>query len=198
MKKVAIVFDHPYGMEAGYNEPHKRSFTSALLVALLKAMEDDGTEVDLIDLHKDNFNPVMSKQDLINWRTKSFVDPQSQDYFERLQMTDEIIMLFPIWWEVMPAMTKGFLDKVLAKGQIKQAGATRRLFASSTKVRVLTVSGAPTWIYRIVFGNPVIRMLKRGVFKKAGIKDFKWHNFNAEDTSPRGRVKMLKSVKKYI
>ena len=64
MKKVAIVFDHPYGMEAGYNEPHKRSFTSALLVALLKAMEDDGTEVDLIDLHKDNFNPVMSKQRL--------------------------------------------------------------------------------------------------------------------------------------
>lgn len=199
MKKVTIVFDHPYGAEAGYNKPHERAFTSALLIAVMKSLKAHDTQVDLIDLHKDHFNPVMSKEDLINWRTKPFVDSQSQDYFKRLQNSDEIIMLFPLWWEVMPAMTKGFIDKVFAKGQIQAStGSHRRLFSANTKVRVLTVSGAPTFIYKILYGNPVGRMLKRGVFGKSGVKNFKWHNFNAEDVSPQKRDKMLNSIKKYI
>jgi hypothetical protein len=41
-------------------------------------------------------------------------------------------------------------------------------------------------------------MLKRGVFRKSGVKNFKWHNFNAEDVSPKARAKMLSSVARYI
>lgn len=195
--KVAVVFDHPYGEQAGYNEPHNRSFTSALLVATVAALKARGDEVDVIDLHADNFDPVMHKQDLQNWRTKPFVDEQSQNYFERLDSSDEIIMLFPMWWEMMPAMTKGFIDKVFAKGQLKD-GQRRELLNTNTKVRVLTVSGAPTLAYKLIYGNPVGRTLKRGVFGKAGIKNFKWHNFNAEDAKSAGRQKMLDKIQKYI
>ncbi|KIU19234.1 NAD(P)H-dependent oxidoreductase [Weissella cibaria] len=195
--KIAVVFDHPYGEQAGYNEPHNRSFTSALLVATVAALKARGDEVDVIDLHADNFDPVMHKQDLQNWRTKPFVDEQSQNYFERLDSSDEIIMLFPMWWEMMPAMTKGFIDKVFAKGQLKD-GQRRELLNTNTKVRVLTVSGAPTLAYKLIYGNPVGRMLKRGVFGKAGIKNFKWHNFNAEDAKSAGRQKMLDKIQKYI
>ena len=106
--KIAIVFDHPYGKQAGYNEPHNRSFTSALLISAIQALELRGDTVDVIDLHADNFDPVMHKHDLKNWRTQPFVDEQSQDYFNRLDAADEIIMLFPMWWEIMPAMTKGY------------------------------------------------------------------------------------------
>lgn len=196
--KVVIVFDHPYGLQAGYNEIHNRSFTSALLVSILEKLEQRGDTVELIDLHKDNFDPVMRRQDLINWRTKPFVDDQSHAYFKQLESADEIIMLFPIWWEVMPAMTKGFIDKVFAKGQVSQIGHKRKLLNFNTKVRILTVSGTPTWAYYLKYGNPVGKMLKRGVFGKAGLKDFKWKNFNAEDNSLATREKMLKSVGKYI
>lgn len=195
--KVAVVFDHPYGEQDGYNEPHNRSFTSALLVATVAALKARGDEVDAIDLHADNFDPVMHKQDLQNWRTKPFVDEQSQNYFERLYSSDEIIMLFPMWWEMMPAMTKGFIDKVFAKGQlraVKLGGARREILNTNIKVRILTVSGAPTFAYKWIYGNPVGRMLKRGVFGKPGIKNFKWHNFNAEDTTPAGRQKMLDNI----
>lgn len=199
--KIAIVFDHPYGKQAGYNEPHNRSFTSALLISAIQALELRGDTVDVIDLHADNFDPVMHKHDLKNWRTQPFVDEQSQDYFNRLDAADEIIMLFPMWWEIMPAMTKGFIDKVFAKGQLKKValgGAHREILDTHKKVRILTVSGAPTIAYRLIYGNPVGRMLKRGVFGKSGIKDFKWHNFNAEDTTPAHRTAMLKNINKYI
>ena len=101
----------------------------------------------------------------------------------------------------MPAMTKGFIDKVFAKGQlraVKLGGARREILNTNIKVRILTVSGAPTFAYKWIYGNPVGRMLKRGVFGKSGIKNFKWHNFNAEDTTPAGRQKMLDNITKYI
>lgn len=198
--KVVIVFDHPYGQNSGYNEPHNQSFTAALLVATVKSLTDQGKEVDIIDLNQDNFDPRMQRRDLVNWRTAPFVDVQTENYFTRLYDADEIIMLFPIWWEMMPAMTKGFLDKVLAKGQVKRSGkgAPRQMFPVNKPIRILTISGTPTWIYRLVYGNPIEKMLKRGVFGKLGMKNFKWHNFNAEDTNAAGRAKMLTTVGKYI
>lgn len=195
---VVIIFDHPYGEEAGYNELHNRSFTSALFVSVIEELEKRGDTIDIIDLHKDSFDPVMHKEDLLNWRTQPFVNEQAQYYFNKLKSADEIIMLFPIWWELMPAMTKGFIDKVFAKGQVQEIGRRRKLLNFQTKVRVLTVSGTPTWVYYVKYGNPVGRMLKRGVFGKAGLKDFKWKNFNAEDNSLEIRKKMLRSVEKYI
>lgn len=198
--KVVIVFDHPYGQNSGYNEPHNRSFTAALLVAAVKSLTAQGKEVDIIDLNQDNFDPRMQRRDLVNWRTAPFVDAQTENYFTRLYDADEIIMLFPIWWEMMPAMTKGFLDKVLAKGQFKRSvkGAPRQMFPVNKPIRILTISGTPTWIYRLVYGNPIEKMLKRGVFGKLGMKNFKWHNFNAEDTNAADRAKMLTTVGKYI
>jgi putative NADPH-quinone reductase len=57
----------------------------------------------------------MSREDLAAWRTQPFIDEQTDDYFKRLLAADKIIFIFPIWWESMPASTKGFIDKVLAK-----------------------------------------------------------------------------------
>ncbi|WP_143808023.1 NAD(P)H-dependent oxidoreductase, partial [Oenococcus oeni] len=94
--KTVIIFDHPYGITASHNQPHKRSYSAALAQQAIKDLKDSGNSVDIIDLQKDNFNPVMGKNDLLNWRTKSFVDKQSQNYFDRLQDADEIIFIFPI------------------------------------------------------------------------------------------------------
>ncbi|OIM24219.1 NAD(P)H-dependent oxidoreductase [Oenococcus oeni] len=196
--KTVIIFDHPYGITASHNQPHKRSYFAALAQQAIKDLKDSGNSVDIIDLQKDNFNPVMSKNDLLNWRTKSFVDKQSQNYFDRLQDADEIIFIFPIWWEMMPALTKGFIDKVFAKGQIKKANGHRLILPVKTKIRVLTAIGTPKIIYKFHYGNPLGKMLKRGVFGKMGLKDFKIINFNAEDRSKEQRINDLKKIKKII
>ncbi|KRN76989.1 NAD(P)H-dependent oxidoreductase [Weissella minor] len=198
--KTTIIFDHPYGQAAGFNEEHNRAFTAAILVHLKEKLIARGDTVDIIDLHADQFDPIMHKNDLINWRTQPFVDEQSQNYLERIQASDELIMLFPIWWEVMPAMTKGFLDKVLAKGQVKidTPSGQRQLLPTQLKVRILTTIGTPNPIYKLKYRNPVGNMLKKGVFNKMGIKDCKVMNFNAEDISETKRLNILKNIDKYV
>lgn len=58
----------------------------------------------------------MSHKELTAWRQKRTPDPLVANYQQRLIAADHIVFIFPIWWEAMPALTKGFLDKVFAKG----------------------------------------------------------------------------------
>ncbi|WP_268913598.1 NAD(P)H-dependent oxidoreductase [Lentilactobacillus sp. SPB1-3] len=119
MKNICIIFDHPYTATAYDNEPHHRSFSAALLQKIKDGVADnDNVSLDVIDLHADNFDPVMHEADLSTWRRRQPINEQVANYQERLLAADEIFFVFPIWWESMPAMTKGFIDKVIAPGMI--------------------------------------------------------------------------------
>lgn len=195
---VSIVLDHPYTLESSKNVPHKRSYCAALAVNVIDSLKAQNHTVDVIDLQADRYNPVITKEGLTNWRTKEYVDEQSQNYLLRLKKADEIIFIFPVWWEVMPAMLKGFIDKVFCKGQVKKIAGQRQILNLKTKIRVLAVIGTPNIIYKLHYRNPLGNMLKRGVFGKLGLKDFKITYFNAEDQTERKRLWALKKVGKYI
>jgi len=97
----------------------------------------------------------------------------------------------------MPASTKGFIDKVLAKGRLK-SGDLAKLQKKNPDIYVMTISGTPTIIYRFWYGNPIVKILQRGTFSKIGLKKFHWINFNAEERNLKGRIKMLDSIPKKL
>ncbi|WP_409022045.1 NAD(P)H-dependent oxidoreductase [Dellaglioa sp. P0083] len=183
MKKICIIFDHPYTANAGYNELHNRSYSAALLVSAKAAYEKKGCTVDVIDLHKDGFDPVMHQEDLISWRKKIPTDSMTANYQERLMAADELVFIFPIWWESMPAMMKGFFDKVIAKGILYTEQENKKLFKNEMvhlkKVKMVTTMSIPGCIYRTIFGSPVTKMVFRGTFRKMGFNQLKWFNFAA-------------------
>ncbi|WP_062388358.1 NAD(P)H-dependent oxidoreductase [Demequina iriomotensis] len=185
---TVIVFDHPYTRAASENIPHQRSFTAAMTAAAERGLARGGHTVDLIDLHADRFDPVMSADDLAAWRTKKVVDPQVANYQRRLLAADHVIFAFPIWWESMPALTKGFLDRVLTKGIVysepRKGRPFTHHFAGLKGVTALTVMSTPTWIYRTVFGSPMTKMMFRGTFRKMGVHRLSWVN----ESDPAGRT----------
>lgn len=194
--KTVIIFDHPYTAAAGNNVPHHRSFLAALLKSVMTQRQQAGDTIDLIDLHADHFNPVMSAADLTNWRRGVPCDPQVADYQLRLLTADRIIFMFPVWWEVMPAMTKGFLDKVYAKGQLYDAKTMQTKFVKQPKIDIITTMSTPNWAYRLLFGAPLAKLLFRGTFLKTRLWHFKWHNFAQVDKkSLAQREAILRKVK---
>jgi len=194
--KTVIIFDHPYTATAGDNVPHHRSFLAALLKQVTAQLHRENKDVDLIDLHADGFNPVMSADDLSNWRRGHPIDPQVADYQQRLLAADRIIFMFPVWWEVMPAMTKGFLDKVYAKGQLYQADNMQTKLTKQPQVDIITTMSTPNWAYRLLFGAPLAKLLFRGTFLKTRLWHFKWHNFaQVEKKSLAQRQQILRTLK---
>lgn len=193
--KTVIIFDHPYTATAGDNVPHHRSFLAALLKTTMTQLRHEKNEVDLIDLHADGFDPVMSADDLSNWRRGRPTDPQVADYQQRLLAADRIIFMFPVWWEVMPAMTKGFLDKVYAKNILYQAD-NMQTKLKQPRIDIVTTMSTPNWAYRLIFGAPLAKLLFRGTFLKTRLWHFKWHNFaQVEKKSLAQREQILKKFK---
>jgi putative NADPH-quinone reductase len=100
--KTLVIYAHPY----------ERSFCSALLARCLETL---GEEADLIDLYKDGFNPVMSRDELALYSTGGSVDPLVGDYQKRIAAARRLVFIFPIWWYDAPAILRGFFDKVFLK-----------------------------------------------------------------------------------
>ena len=200
--RVMLVLDHPYGAQAWQDVPHRRSLTVALAHAATTGLEQAGHEVDLVDLHADGFDPDMSADDLVAWRAGTVVDPQTADYQRRLLAADHLVLAFPVWWEAMPALTKGFLDKVLGKGIVYQQGTglpPMRHLTRLTGVTLVTVMSTPTSVYRAVFGSPVVKIVFRGTFRKLGVRHLRWLNHGALDRqTPAHRRRALARVERHF
>jgi NAD(P)H dehydrogenase (quinone) len=203
--RVAIVFDHPYTAASADNVPHRRSFSAAVAAAAIRGLQAAGHEVDLIDLVADGFNPVMTREDLVAWRRQEAVDPQVLEYQERIRAADHLAFVFPIWWESMPAPTKGFLDKVLTKEfAFRELTGVKgypfvNLLTELTGVTLMTIMTTPDKAYRWWFRDPVTKILFKGTFGKIGVKNLKWRNYpSVTDRTPEQREQMLRATESYF
>lgn len=186
MTKTVIVTSHPYD----------GSFCHALMSAVRAGAQNAGQEVDLIDLEADGFDPVMHSKDLIGFLKHQAQDEQALDYIRRIKEADHLVLVFPIWWELMPAMMKGFIDKVVFPGETfdydKSATGMRSLLDNLQSTTIITTMNTPRSIYRWVFGDAVQRALVRGTFKKMGLKHVRWMSCNmVKKSSDDQRAKWL-------
>lgn len=183
-----------------YNHPYDGSYCHAILENSISGIQESGNEVDVIDLDKDGFNPVMSSADLLGF-VKHTVDEKAKEYAERLKTADHLVFIFPIWWELMPALTKGFIDKVIFPGSVYEY--TKNGMGMISKLdnlkstTVITTMNTPKLIYKLVYGDAVKKAMIKGTLKKAGFKNVKWLNFDmVKMSSDEKRKKWLALVKK--
>jgi len=186
-----------------YCHPYKGSFCHAILENLENSAKNSGKQLDIIDLYKDNFNPVMSGEDLLGFVKHQAKDPQAIDYATRLKNADHLILVFPIWCELMPAMMKGFIDKVIFPGQTFEYTKSGVGMISSLpnlkKTTVITTMNTPKLMYKFIYGNAIKKSLIKGTLKKSGFKNVKWLSFNmVKMKSDDKRRKWLDSVQKII
>jgi len=187
--KVVIVFNHPY----------EGSFGNAILNSVTKGLKDANHEINLMHLDNDGFNPVMSKADLKAFVDHKSVDPQVIDYNERLEKADHLIFIFPIWWDLMPAMTKGFVDRVLTPGVVydhhPRGFGLVPLLKNLKGVTVITTMNKPKIMYSLLIGNLIKKAMIKSVFKTMGYKNLKWISYNmVKSVSQEKRVKWLTDI----
>jgi len=120
--KVFIVYWHP--------EP--QSFNNAMFKTAIEIFENQGHEVKTSDLHAMNFDPVSSRknfktvnddtylklqlEELHATRTNTFAD-EIENEIQKMEWCDLMIWQFPIWWLGLPAVFKGWVDRVYPLGR---------------------------------------------------------------------------------
>lgn len=188
--KIVIVFNHPY----------EGSYCKALLNSVTLGLQQANHEIDVIDLDKEGFDPVMRAVDLKAFKDKNPADPKVLEYKKRLEQADHLIFIFPIWWELMPAMMKGFIDKVIFPGlayDYVNAKNTKMkpLLTKIKSVTMITTMNTPKVLYWGIFGNAIKKAMMRGTFWKIGYKNRKWISLNmVKMVSPEKRQKWLNEL----
>lgn len=184
--RVVIVFNHPYD----------GSYCNAILKAVIKGLERGGHEFDLMHLDRDGFNPAMTSSDLKDFVDHKPRDPQVVNYVERLKQANFLIFIFPIWWDLMPAMTKGFIDKVLFPGVFyahhPRGFGLVPLMKSLKGINIITTMNKPRLMYSLMIGNLIRKAMLRSVFKTIGYKNLRWISFTSvKSVSNEKRKKWL-------
>jgi putative NADPH-quinone reductase len=187
--RVVIVFNHPY----------EQSYCNAILTSVTKGLQNGQHEVDLIHLDNDGFNPAMSADDLKAFVAHQPTDPQVIDYNKRLQKADHLIFIFPIWWDLMPATTKGFIDRALSPGIVydhhPRGFGLVPLLKNLKGVTIITTMNKPRIMYSLLIGNLIRKAMLRSVFATMGYKNLKWISYcSVKSVSQEKRVKWLSDL----
>jgi putative NADPH-quinone reductase len=199
---TVLFFDHPYGPDAWDNTPHHRSLSAAILHEAVEATLVAGHTVDVIDPRADGFDPVMSADELAAWRRDEVLDPLVRAYQERVRRANHLVLVFPVWWEAMPAATKGFLDKVVTPGfayaKPDKPGRFRSLLPDLQTVTLCTVMTTPMFWYKRWFRQPAPSIVLRGVFEKISVKDVSWISLDGGDRSADKRRGDLERARRHF
>jgi putative NADPH-quinone reductase len=99
-----------------YCHPLPESFHAAIRVKALAALADAGHEVDLLDLYVEKFDPVLSEEGRRHYHDTSRNQAGLEDYVARLTSAEALVLQFPTWCFGLPAMLKGFFDRMIMPG----------------------------------------------------------------------------------
>ncbi|KXX70079.1 NAD(P)H-dependent oxidoreductase [Flammeovirga sp. SJP92] len=187
--KTTLVFAHPW----------HGSFNKAILDTAVSKLEKQGKEYQIIDLYKDNFDPVLREEDLALYSKGETTDPKVKEYQEILKKTEELVFIFPVWWYDLPAILKGFIDKVMLKdfSYIETKTGLKGLLTHIKKAKVISTSESPSW-YLVLFGGNVIKKaFIKATLKGVGIKDVQWINSSLTTSGSKDKkVNFLKKIER--
>ena len=184
MTKIFLVYGH-------YNE---KSFNAAIRDTFIKTANENGNEVDCVDLYKEKFNPVFAGEE---------PDQVVTDHQKRIEKSDVIVLIAPIWNFRMPAIVEGWIDKVLAPPwafRFKQLVGNYGYPIGNLrdkKAIIFCTYGSPRLAITTFFLNLPIRRLKRGVFHMCGIYNIVYRRYFAVPfVSDAKRQEFLNDVRK--
>jgi NAD(P)H dehydrogenase (quinone) len=147
-----------------YAHPVKESFVSALHDCVVRALRGAGHEVDDCDLYVEGFQPVLSREERIAYHNVEANQGYVPKEIERLRRCNGLVLVFPTWWYGMPAILKGYIDRVWLPGVVFKLdrGRTRPVLDNIERFAVVTTYGSPWWLNKLVF-DPNRSMLMRGI-----------------------------------
>jgi putative NADPH-quinone reductase len=148
-----------------YAHPVEDSYVSALHRCVTQALAQAGHEVDDCDLYAESFAPVLSRSERQAYHQEGHNTSHVTKEIGRLLRAEGLVFVFPTWWYGMPAILKGYLDRVWLPGVAfkVQDGKTKPLLGGVTRLAVVTTYGSPWWLNNLYLGNPNRKVFLRGM-----------------------------------
>ena len=149
--------------------PDEESYNHALTASYKKGAANSGAEIQVINIGELSFNPNLE----FGYRKRTELEPDLLKAQESIKWADHIVWIYPVWWGSVPAMMKGFLDRVLLPGfafKKREGSVWWDKYLTGKTSRIICTMDQPTWYYRWINGRPSHVAMKRLSMNFVGIK----------------------------
>jgi len=187
-----------------YAHPLADSFNAALHECVVTALRGAGHDVDDCDLYAEGFQPALTAMERAAYHTVGGNLAGIERYVERLRNAEALVICAPTWWYGMPAMLKGYFDRVWVPGVafdlLPHGGAIRPGLTNIVKYAVVTTTGSPWWFMRLYMRDPGKRVLMRGLRRlfAPGVRMAYLCHYGIDTSTPHSREAFLGRVQRYF
>lgn len=192
MNSFLIIYCHPY----------QKSLNHAVLQAVENNLSQKQIQYTIIDLYQEKFQPIYDLEELRLFHTGETHDPLVEKYLSLLKKAQGVIIITPIWWNSIPGMLKGFIDKVMKEGEglshtVSKMG-IHGCLTNLTHAYVLTTSTSPTLYFKLFMGNSIKKIFISKTLRQLGVKQGTWINFgNVTHSTLAKRQQYLQRINNY-
>lgn len=173
--------------------PLEQSLTRHFLETARASLVSNGHEVEILDLYPAGFDPRLTAQERAAHYAIIHDHSQVRSEAAQLEAAQILILVFPTWWFGLPAIMKGWIDRVFAPGvafdQGENFGPIKPRLTQLKHAVAITTLGSPWWVDWIVMHRPLRRVLKTAVIGGcAPNARFKYLPFYAAEKPEAARV----------
>lgn len=186
MKKIAIINGHP----------NSNSFNAAIVSHYKKGAMQSNAQIKEIVVSDLKFNPNLH----FGYQKRTALEPDLLKAWEIIKWADHLVWIHPVWWGGLPAIVKGFIDRLFLPGlafQYRENSIWWDKLLTGKTAHIVTTLDQPNWSYRMFFGRPSINQLKKSTLGFCGIKTKKVTYFeNVKNSDMAKRKKWLSKAEK--
>jgi len=161
-KKTLIINGHP----------NRESFNFGIVAAYKEGAKESGAEVRSINIAELNFNPNLQ----FGYQKRTELEPDLLQAWEDILWAEHLVWVHPVWWGGLPAIMKGFIDRLFLPGfafQYRENSLFWDKLLKGKSARIITTLDQPGWYYALVYGRPSVNQLKRSTLLFCGISPVK-------------------------
>lgn len=146
--RVGVVLAHP----------NPDSFAHELARRAVTGLTTAGHDVELVDLGAIGFRAAMSPDERTAYHgAHPVLDPQVQSQVDLVRSVDALVFVYPTWWSGLPAVLKGWLERVMVPGVgfrfDERSGKVRPGLTNIRHLVGISTYGSPRWYVRMVNDN---------------------------------------------
>jgi NAD(P)H dehydrogenase (quinone) len=182
-----------------YAHPKSDGFSSYCIESVKNILSEKMENFEVLDLYSMNYDPVLKLEELYTAGNKN-VSPENQQLQEKIKNSDRLIFIYPVWWGGMPAILKGFIDRIFIPGFAFKYSKEKLLkfipdkLLDDKKILILISSGGPKFFYKMLL-DP-IKLINKFIIFGMFCKNNKTYQFYGAGRINDHRKKEIESVVK--
>jgi putative NADPH-quinone reductase len=183
-----------------HSHPDPESYNASLCRTTVQTLERAGHEVRLIDLYAEGFDPLLSRAAWRAYEDEARNVDGVEEHVAALRWCEALVFVYPTWWYGLPAMLKGWLDRVWAPGVafiLTKDGPIQPGLRNIRKLGVVTTCGAPWWLTQMI-GAPGRNLLLRGcrILMAKGCRTVFLAHYRMDESTPYTRARFRTRVER--